>query len=90
MTGFLLYLAGFFVTWYLGARILYNSEFVNELSSGKGESVIVSLFFSGVTSIMWPITLPFIGIYYLIRFLSAVYGSSITDSFDKFLDNGKE
>jgi hypothetical protein len=89
MTGFLLYTAGFLITWYLGARALYNSEFVTDLSESKGEAVAMSLFFAGVTSIMWFVTLPFILVFYIVAFVSKVYGSTLTDSLGNFLDKNK-
>jgi O-antigen ligase len=90
MTGFMLYAVGFLITWYLGARALYNSEFVKDLADGLGEAAAMSLFFAGAVSVMWPLTLPFILVFYLVAFVSKVYGSTLTNSLDKLLDNDKQ
>jgi hypothetical protein len=93
MVGFLFYIGMILLTWFILARLLYNTSFIVELfdrPSDRAERIFFTLFLSGVASIMWFVTLPLAMIYLGIRAITRIYGTNATDFAEKWLDTSKE
>lgn len=83
MTAFLLYLAGFLVSWYLWARVLYTSLVAPYTTDTEAAVLSVALAF--MLSTVWFIFLPVLLLFFLVRFVGETYGASIPDMANKFL-----
>jgi Na+-translocating ferredoxin:NAD+ oxidoreductase RnfA subunit len=93
MTGFLFYIGMILVTWFILARLLYNTAFMEAMYDApddRGEKIFFTLFLSGASAIMWFITLPLALAYLGVRAVTRIYGTNATEFAEKWLDTDKK